>query len=185
MESKTCIKCGEVKPLSEFYKDKGKKDGHYGACKKCVLQLRKEYYSENRDKRLEYKKEYDSRPENRDKILEYQKEYRSENRDKLSEYMKDYNSKQENKDRKKCLELQRSYGITLDEYNEMSHNQKGCCAICGKHVLETGTLCVDHNHDTGAVRGLLCNNCNKGIGFLGDNLDRLRRATEYLEKYDE
>lgn len=53
------------------------------------------------------------------------------------------------------------------------------CEICG--VTEaTVTLCVDHNHETGMLRGLLCNNCNAGIGLLGDSADRLEAAAKYL-----
>lgn len=56
------------------------------------------------------------------------------------------------------------------------------CATCGVEKPETAkALAVDHDHDTGAVRGLLCANCNKGIGNLGDNVDTLIAAAAYLE----
>ena len=75
----------------------------------------------------------------------------------------------------------RTYGITLKEYDIMYEEQEGCCAICGIHQLEESRrFCVDHDHDTGQVRGLLCNNCNTGIGKLKDNYDLLYRAADYL-----
>jgi hypothetical protein len=78
----------------------------------------------------------------------------------------------------------RQYGITLDEYQKMHEAQNGLCAIC--HRPETRTirgevrpLCVDHEHETGRVRGLLCSNCNVAIGFL-DSEASLNSAIHYL-----
>lgn len=77
----------------------------------------------------------------------------------------------------------KKYGLSLEQYEEMLKRQRGVCAVCG-HVCATGKiLSVDHDHDTGRVRGLLCNSCNLGIGQLGDSLDRLRAATAYLESH--
>ena len=76
--------------------------------------------------------------------------------------------------------LQREYGITNKDYEVMVENQNGFCAIC-KTKPKT-LLCVDHNHKTGEVRGLLCNDCNSGIGFLKDNISILESAIEYLRK---
>lgn len=61
----------------------------------------------------------------------------------------------------------------------MVSEQESKCAICEKHVEK---LHVDHCHDTGKVRGLLCTTCNHGLGKLGDNLDGLFKAVRYLEK---
>lgn len=79
--------------------------------------------------------------------------------------------------------LRRNYGITLDDYNRLAEEQGGKCIICGrvpegKH--NQGRLHVDHDHKTGKVRGLLCSHCNRGLGFLGDSPDILRRAAAYL-----
>ncbi len=74
------------------------------------------------------------------------------------------------------------YGITMDGYDSLYVDQKGCCAICGKHK---DSLIVDHDHDhaSGAVRGLLCYQCNTGIGQLQDNVDILTKAIEYIKGY--
>lgn len=78
------------------------------------------------------------------------------------------------------------FGITPDQYQEMLDSQNGVCAICEGPERSTDkkgsikALAVDHDHATGAMRGLLCANCNKGIGNLGDNVDTLIAAAAYL-----
>src|ERR1700693_631716 len=77
------------------------------------------------------------------------------------------------------------YGITLEEYDSIFKDQKGCCAICGIYYSKLKKkLCVDHNHLTGKVRGLLCNACNQGIGYLQENNTTLLSALKYLEKHE-
>lgn len=84
----------------------------------------------------------------------------------------------------KSLDLKRKYGISLDQYNKMFADQKGCCAICGKHQIEFAKgLAVDHDHATGAVRSLLCVNCNLGVGCFRDNTELLKMAIAYLERF--
>ncbi len=78
------------------------------------------------------------------------------------------------------------YGLTLDDYNELLKKQGYACAICGTpHYDENGKrLSIDHNHASGfnAVRGLLCSNCNFGLGLFKDSSAILRIAAEYLEQ---
>lgn len=69
------------------------------------------------------------------------------------------------------------YGLTAAQVEEM---KKGGCHICGRHVR----LAIDHDHDTGAVRGVLCHACNTGIGKLGDSIEGLERALEYLKRHE-
>ena len=79
--------------------------------------------------------------------------------------------------------LMKNYGITIEDYNEMFSKQKGRCAICNKHQSDLErTLNVDHCHSTGKVRGLLCQNCNTGIGLLQDDCDVLLSAAKYLQE---
>ena len=73
------------------------------------------------------------------------------------------------------------FGITIDDYNQMFTEQEGKCGCCGKHQVELNKrLAVDHDHDTGEVRGLLCTDCNVSIGKLGDNTQGLEQALRYL-----
>lgn len=86
----------------------------------------------------------------------------------------------------------KQYGITLDEYNQMFANQKGLCAICHREerrVVRNGVnenkrmLSIDHSHKTGAVRALLCSDCNPSLGGFKDDVEILKSAIRYLEKY--
>jgi hypothetical protein len=86
-----------------------------------------------------------------------------------------------NKSSIKKSRLKLKYGITLNEYDSMLKSQGSRCAICKKHQSELRTeLNVDHCHTTGKVRGLLCNNCNRGIGFFKDNIDNIENLLWYL-----
>ncbi len=79
------------------------------------------------------------------------------------------------------------YGITLQQYNEMVARQEGKCVICKKvpEQKKTGyrVLCVDHCHNTGKVRDLLCNRCNSAIGHFHDDINILESAIAYLKKH--
>lgn len=83
-------------------------------------------------------------------------------------------------------QLKHNYGITVEEYDELFEIQEGACAICGRTdngVNQHGPmrLAVDHDHETGEVRGLLCNRCNTALGLLDDDPERLRIAARYLD----
>lgn len=78
--------------------------------------------------------------------------------------------------------LTRKYGIGLEEYQRLIASQNGKCPICGR-LLPAGNPVVDHDHDTGRVRGVLHNRCNLAIGIFGDSPRRLRIAAAYLEKH--
>jgi len=81
--------------------------------------------------------------------------------------------------------------MTHEQYQAILDSQNGKCAICnGDDIISPVTnlhrlLAVDHNHITGKIRGLLCRNCNRGIGLLGDSIERLESATAYLKKHSE
>lgn len=80
--------------------------------------------------------------------------------------------------------LQRKYGITQEQYLQMFQEQEGACWICHREPKPgKRPLCVDHNHKTGEVRGLLCMRCNLGLGTRAfrDNISYLLKAAEYLK----
>ena len=75
----------------------------------------------------------------------------------------------------------RSYGITLEEHNRMFEKQNGVCYLCKKPGDgRWKKLCVDHDHETGKVRKLLCRSCNTALGQVGDNVNLLKAMIEYL-----
>ena len=114
----------------------------------------------------------------KEKQAAYNKQYQQENKESLAAYNKSYS-------------LRILYGLTEEDYQGILEAQDGCCPICLKHHTEfPKRLAVDHIHDcvgdvdynkgvSAAVRGLLCNSCNKGLGILGDSMDNLIRAIGY------
>lgn len=102
-----------------------------------------------------------------------------------SEYMKEYKSSFP--DRDKNSHLQRKFGISLTDYIQMAVERGNKCDICGQPETQmrggkVKALAVDHDHKTGAVRGLLCCDCNQALGKLGDSVDRLKAAIAYLDR---
>ena len=97
------------------------------------------------------------------------------------------NWNRKNKEKVHGQQIKQKYGIGLEEFNAMYKAQGGCCAICktDKNDFRVTSrqhyrFAVDHCHETGKVRGLLCNACNRGIGFLKDDADLLEAAASYL-----
>lgn len=118
----------------------------------------------------------------------YQKRYRESSKGKAS-ILKCRTKKNEVRRQKykagqdRAMQLRLKYGLSLEQYDTMVEAQGGRCAICEKAPpFNSGRngqcLHVDHDHQTGAVRGLLCNNCNRGIGMIGDA--NLQAAVAYL-----
>ncbi len=102
-------------------------------------------------------------------------------------YMREYSRKMRavNPDYGKNLFLRRHYGISIDQYNAMLTEQNGCCAICGKAEAneirgKVIALAIDHCHVTGAIRALLCSNCNRGLGLFNDDVALLAKAQAYV-----
>jgi hypothetical protein len=80
--------------------------------------------------------------------------------------------------------IKKAYGLTPEAYDKMYAEQKGACAICRTHSSELPRgLAIDHDHETNEVRGLLCHECNAGIGMLGDDPVNIKSALEYLVRH--
>lgn len=82
----------------------------------------------------------------------------------------------------RSAKLRHKYGIGIEEFEAMLEAQGGACAVCGSHP-DGRDLCVDHDHVTGQVRGLLCDLCNRMLGQAGDNPDLLDRGAAYLRQH--
>lgn len=91
----------------------------------------------------------------------------------------------------KKSEFKCKYGMTLKQYDIMLETQNGVCAICGHSETTINRfggvdrLCVDHNHITGRLRGLLCHNCNLVIGNAKESINTLSMAIKYLSDHDQ
>ena len=83
----------------------------------------------------------------------------------------------------RIADLKRHYGITIDEYDRLFESQGGKCAICNTEDNGGKRFYVDHNHNSGIVRGLLCINCNAALGHYKDSIEIHLNAIYYLNKY--
>ena len=108
------------------------------------------------------------------------KTYYEENKAVLSSRQK--RRKKEMPEHYAAIRRKSKYGLTPAEYVAMLHEQGGTCAICDQVNPDGRELCVDHCHETGDVRGLLCHKCNTGIGLFGDNAALLNSAISYLRE---
>lgn len=185
METKICIKCGVEKELNLFRRQKAYKDGYENTCKECLYghkPLKRYTVGEVTEKECKHCKQilpiesFNCATIKKGKIY-----YSSSCRKCRYEYIEKPGRAKSRFYRKRNLKL--SYGITLDVYDQMESLQNKKCRICGYEINDGEVLCVDHNHATGKIRGLLCNNCNTGLGMFKDNPDVLLSAINYLKEF--
>jgi hypothetical protein len=116
----------------------------------------------------------------RERQREYQRKFRDNNREHIREYRRNWAAKNPRKILDKSL--RHLYGMTLEAYEILLAEQGGVCASCSGPPTTHGRLVVDHDHRTGAIRGLVCHHCNAAIGYAGDSPKRLEAAAAYLRK---
>lgn len=184
---KVCLKCDSVKPHSEFH------TGTRGACKKCLSRVRPAvclrcgvHWELNRpgvppklcancDTSHKYcHKCGEIKPRNAFNAA-------SGTRTRLNDACRSCAQKwfqERGSQLKRARDLATKYGITLDNWDAMLAAQRGKCACCRGDLRIKPA--VDHCHETMAIRGILCSECNTGIGKLGDNIEGLQRAETYL-----
>jgi hypothetical protein len=167
-----CSRCQIDKPDGEFApsalarRSATNTKGAY--CRPC----RRVRYSENIEVERARGRERNKDPEYRAKKLEGNQRYRAKHRS-----VPELRIAMERRNRH--VQLMRWYGIPLERYESLLASQHGGCACCGE--ADGGEhLHVDHDHETGEIRGLLCRNCNTAIGMLGDTPEGVERALTYL-----
>ena len=149
---KLCPDCKVNKPVASFGPHKATKDRLQWSCRECATRRRSE-----------------SRKRNIERHHEVQRAWRRRNVEKRQLY--------------DLRQIAKRFGIEKAQYFAMVLAQNGVCRICGKHESITGRrLSVDHDHTSGRVRGLLCSNCNLGIGYFYDDPELLRRAAQYIDE---
>lgn len=189
---KTCPACKTEKSLTEFYKNKNRKDGHTVYCKKCVGQQQKEF---------------NNRPENIERVRNRKRKYAQEHKQEALEYSRWYRNTPKGKEvakttwrnyvvnhpemlvRKKERDWKRRGGrlssgepFKQKDFDDLLSKQNNRCGICGNEFLKDDKISVDHDHKTGIVRGLLCHACNVGLGLFRDEIERLKKAIDYLKR---
>jgi hypothetical protein len=185
---------------------------YYAEHRDKLIAYSKQYAVEHRDEIAERMKTYNKlyreahkeeleakealyRAEHQDEQKTYNKQYRSEHSEELKaaarqrykKRPKEYNQNYYLKNRDLMLEQRRvktlrTYGLTVDAYDDMLAAQDGVCAVCGQPPQKL-RLAVDHDHDTGQVRALLCGECNRALGCIHDDPARLRALADYLDRY--
>ena len=155
-----CTKCGVVKDESGFYASSRHADGFTRQCRGCIYVRTAARHRKVREETGKWPSQYS--PSHRtDARRAYEAEYRKRS-----------------KDRRLANQRKYKYGLTAEEYDALVLASGGLCAIC--HEAMGDDICVDHCHDSGAVRGLLCRNCNFGLGHFRDDPARLTAALAYL-----
>lgn len=124
-------------------------------------------------------------PENFDWVYVKPDDAGASKRTEHARYMREYLAA--NPRVRKHSSLMKQFGMSVDEYEAMLEKQDGVCAICASpetHVIngKTVSLAVDHCHTTHKIRGLLCSDCNRGLGHFKDEAKRLRAAADYIER---
>jgi hypothetical protein len=165
---KRCKKCGQVKPLDDFYRNKLGADGRRPECKACNLAARAAKYAE------------DPAP-----YIARVKRWQQANAEHLNRYRREYRGRPDRKRADRDAHLRRKFGIGIDDYECMFTAQGGGCAICGAPPPDAMSLHVDHDHDSGCVRGLLCVSCNNALGAFRESHDLFAAAADYLDRDDE
>jgi hypothetical protein len=156
---KRCSKCDATKSIDDFGKDSSTPDGLTYHCRDCrnakarIYCQTSGYYAKRHDAHREYKRNYYKRPEVVRRVRNQQ--------------------------------LLKAFGITVEQYDALLAKQGGKCAICGKEraSLFEKHMAVDHDHETGAIRGILCEGCNVGLGFFLDNVTLLKNAIRYINAH--
>jgi hypothetical protein len=202
--SRTCTKCSLDRPLSEFSKAPRGKYGRKSSCKVCdAARHAAQHVPKPRTPRrapLDPNSSKTCRKCGATKTLtEFSLSkkatettnavYRSHCKECQATAARQWftdNPERANENRRRW-NLQNTYGLSVARYNALLHKQGGVCAVCGKDEPNahgrTGKqvrLSVDHCHETGVVRGLLCQKCNRAIGLLNDDPVLMRKAISYL-----
>ena len=126
----------------------------------------------DKERRKEYMREYSKRwyQGRKDLSKEYRKRYHQEHKERENEYSRRYI-------------LKYRYNLTLEQIDEILIEQDHKCAICRKSLDET-KRCIDHDHVTRQIRGILCHWCNSMLGYAYENPKILERGIEYLQEYN-
>ncbi len=159
LDRKICGCCKESKSISEFGMHKCSRDGLRAYCKPCWNSYKHKWRLANREKHDQHarrKRERDQDWKSRDPLQ--------------------FNIKQ------RIYRLRREYGLTEEQFQAMIVENEGRCRCCGKVPGPEGWG-IDHDHKTGEIRGLVCKSCNAGIGLLGDTLERVQLAVDYLSGF--
>ena len=195
MDNLVCNHCKQQKPASEFNRNKNTRSGYHGYCRSCGKAFNAARLSRNRAHNTANPTNIISKKCNKCKQIKASDEFFKDisSRNGLTKCCKSCDSERRKMERKahpgrhKYSAIKSRYGLTRAEYDTMLQKQNGVCAICScvdTTVVNGGQclLSVDHDHETGKIRGLLCHKCNTGIGMLATP-ENCIRAAQYLKAH--
>ena len=182
---KTCTKCGVEKPHTEYNVNTTSRNTVYlyTYCTVCLNKqtklsrhsLWKRHPEKHEKYKADQKKRMDKRPKH--EKVEYDKLRYSKNRESIKAKAKQW--RKENWEHWRMVRFTKHYNISKEYYWELRKIEN--CQCCGDHKSKFKKgLFIDHNHDTGKVRGLICCHCNSVAGFSRDNKERLKLVGQYL-----
>lgn len=179
MEEKKCTKCKVVQSSKNFTTDKTKKDNLRSSCNKCQAALAKAWYSKNKIKaRAQAVSSYHR---NQEKILIRRKATRDKYKDKITAARKEHYKNNKSLYKERSWKSAGIKDMTIHRYDQLLNIQNYSCAICSIHQQKLKRMLnVDHDHITGKVRGLLCDACNRALGYFKDSEIILNNAKNYL-----
>jgi len=177
---KTCTRCKKDLSLDLFYQDLSKKDGKSSRCISCLKESHKDYYERHKTQLNQYAAQ--SYHKRKNKISLRRKELRANNPEKYKlEAKRNYCPR---KSKLQGWKYAGIIGMTHELYDQLLQQQDYACAICKQHQSTfKKALGVDHNHDTGKPRGLLCDNCNRALGYLQESESIINNLLKYLQCY--
>ena len=183
MTTRTCRKCGTEKPISCFPKAKSNRYGIAWRCSSCAVKNSRIWAENNKERHKKRQTEYFKR--NKEKIYARIREANRRNPEKRKAIQDRY--KKTHPDYTRTKHFRRRYGFGLLDYRKILSEQGGLCCICNKPEMgilkgRLKLLAVDHCHKTGFVRGLLCQNCNRALGCIQDDIAILDSMRKYLTK---
>jgi len=181
--SKVCLRCGkEFIPNRGYQLYCGSRRKRTGCAYIYELERHKEYYHKNKRRILKVVKKY--YVNNRFEANSRVKIYYQKNKIKIKKRGKQYyvEKRQRILEEKKKYHLLKKYNLTISQFNKLSVQQNGVCAICERENIKGKRLYVDHCHKTGKIRGLLCSECNKGLGSFKDSIKLFKKAIKYLRE---
>jgi hypothetical protein len=145
--------------------------------RKEINERRRRQYARDRERIAEHVRQYHlSHPEKRPAAWS---RYKNKNVERLRDHW--FKKYRENPNKFREKEFKRKYNLTLEDIDERLIRQNHQCLLCGKSLVET-KRCIDHNHETGKVRGILCTRCNTGLGYFRDDPVFLSQAIAYLSR---
>lgn len=194
---KNCTKCKTLKEASEYFKDRSNHDGLQSFCKSCAKVANTKIGTDGLNNRQRALRKIGT-----DGLTGSQRQEQKIGPDGLTREQRkgaDGLTRSQRRSRKRGADgltalqrhrrgnpvallgyhLKKEYGITVEEFDEMILTRGGMCDICEK----SAKLCVDHDHNTGKIRGLLCSPCNVSLGGFKDSLENLTAAVDYLKKH--